>query len=113
MPGSPPIKITLPITMPPPRTRSNSPMPVTMRLFSSVVLMLFSFWGTRLVCPGTRATAAALPLPVLAGSAITSSVMVFHAPHDGQRPIQRGLVSPHWLQTYMVFNLSLGIDASC
>ena len=36
---------------------------------------------------------------LLDGSATTSSVIVFHAPQDGQRPIQRGLVSPHWLQT--------------
>ena len=49
MPGSPPIKITLPSTMPPPNTRSSSAMPVTMRLFSSVVLTFFSFNGFRLV----------------------------------------------------------------
>ena len=24
---------------------------------------------------------------------------VFHAPQEGQRPSQRGLVSPHWVQT--------------
>ncbi len=46
-----------------------------------------------------RGAAAALPEDALAGSATTSSVMVFHAPQDGQRPSQRGLVSPHWVQT--------------
>ena len=99
MPGSPPMSVTLPMTMPPPSTRSSSLMPVTMRLFSSVVLILFSFCGTRLVCPATRGAAAALPEAVFAGSATTSSVMVFHAPQEGQRPSQRGLVSPHWVQT--------------
>ena len=99
MPGSPPISVTLPSTMPPPSTRSSSPIPVTMRLFSSVVLIVLSLSGVRLVCPGTRAGAAALPPDGLAGSATTSSTIVFHAPHDGQRPSQRGLVSPHWVQT--------------
>ena len=98
MPGSPPMSVTLPMTMPPPNTRSSSLMPVIIRLFSSVVLMFFSFWGVKLVCPVTRAGAAARE-ELLDGSATTSSVIVFHAPQDGQRPIQRGLVSPHWLQT--------------
>lgn len=90
MPGSPPISVTLPMTIPPPRTRSSSLMPVTMRLFSSVVLMLFSFCGTRLVCPVTRGAAAALPEDALAGSATTSSVMVFHAPPGRAAPQPAG-----------------------
>src|SRR5699024_7426340 len=111
IPGSPPINVTLPITMPPPSTRSNSLIPVTMRLFSSVVLIFFNLCGVSVVCPGTRAALLRAEV-VLAGSATTSSVMVFHAPQDGHRPSQRGLVSPHWVHTYTVFSLSLGMTAS-
>ena len=99
MPGSPPISVTLPMTIPPPRTRSSSLMPVTMRLFSFGGADAFQLLRHKACLPVTRGAAAALPEDALAGSATTSSVMVFHAPQDGQRPSQRGLVSPHWVQT--------------
>ena len=42
--------------------------------------------------------------------ATTSSTMVFHAPQDGHFPIQRGLVSPHCVQTYTVFNFAINFS---
>ena len=69
-------------------------MPVTIRLFSSVVLMSASRRALRLVTPSARA-AARTAAPALGASATTSSCMVFQLPQLGQRPIQRGLVSPH------------------
>ena len=53
------------------------------------------------VTPSCRAGAAALlpESPALGASATTSSFMVFQLPQLGQRPIQRGLVSPQLEQT--------------
>ena len=70
-------------------------MPVTIRLFSSVVLMSASRRALRLVTPSCRGAERAAGLPGLGASATTSSCMVFQLPQLGQRPIQRGLVSPH------------------
>ena len=55
--------------------------------------------GRNLLAVRVLAGAAARPEEVLAGSATTSSAMVFHAPQEGQRPSQRGLVSPQLVQT--------------
>ena len=44
--------------------------------------------------------------------ATTSSTMVFHAPQDGHFPIQRGLVSPHCVQTYTVFNFAINFSSA-
>ena len=98
-PGSPLSRTTPPSTMPPPSTRSSSAMPVTIRLFSSVVLMSDSRRAVRLVTPSGRGAALAAGLPALGASATTSSCMVFQLPQLGQRPIQRGLVSPQLEQT--------------
>ena len=105
-PGSPLSSTTPPNTMPPPNTRSSSEMPVRMRLFSSVVLMSARRLAVSEVTPSCRAGAAALPpeSPALGASATTSSFMVFQLPQLGQRPIQRGLVSPQLEQTYTVFS---------
>ena len=97
-PGSPLNSTTPPSTMPPPSTRSSSAMPVTMRLFSSVVLISDSRRAVRLVTPSAR-TAARTAAPALGASATTSSCMVFQLPQLGQRPIHRGLVSPQLEQT--------------
>ena len=53
------------------------------------------------VTPSGRAAAAcrAAAVPAFGASAITSSFMVFQLPQLGQRPIQRGLVSPQLEQT--------------
>ena len=95
-PGSPLSSTTPPSTIPPPSTRSSSEMPVRMRLFSSVVLISERRLAVRLVTPSGRAAAACLAaaVPGLGASATTSSFMVFQLPQLGQRPIQRGLVSP-------------------
>ena len=105
-PGSPLSNTTPPSTMPPPSTRSSSEMPVRMRLFSSVVLISASRLAVREVTPSCRAAAAVLPpeRPALGASATTSSFMVFQLPQLGQRPIQRGLVSPQLEQTYTVLS---------
>ena len=105
-PGSPLSSTTPPNTMPPPNTRSSSEMPVRMRLFSSVVLMSARRLAVSEVTPSCRTGAAALPpeSPALGASATTSSFMVFQLPQLGQRPIQRGLVSPQLEQTYTVFS---------
>ena len=105
-PGSPLSSTTPPNTMPPPKTRSSSEMPVRMRLFSSVVLMSARRLAVSEVTPSCRTGAAALPpeSPALGASATTSSFMVFQLPQLGQRPIQRGLVSPQLEQTYTVFS---------
>jgi hypothetical protein len=82
-------------------TRSSSEMPVRMRLFSSVVLISDRRRAVRLVTPSGRAAAAcrAAAVPAFGASATTSSFMVFQLPQLGQRPIQRGLVSPQLEQT--------------
>ena len=72
-----------------------------MRLFSSVVLISDRRLAVSEVTPSCRAGAAAFPpvSPAFGGSATTSSFMVFQLPQLGQRPIQRGLVSPQLEQT--------------
>jgi len=99
-PGSPLSSTTPPSTMPPPSTRSSSEMPVRMRLFSSVVLISARRFAVNEVTPSCRVGAALLPeRPALGASATTSSFIVFQLPQLGQRPIQRGLVSPQLEQT--------------
>ena len=38
-----------------------------------------------------------------------SSTMVFHAPHDGQRPSHLGESAPHSVQNHMVFSFDFAI----
>ena len=105
-PGSPLKSTTPPSTMPPPSTRSSSEMPVRIRLFSSVMLISERRFAVRVVTPSGRAAAACLAaaVPALGASATTSSFIVFQLPQLGQRPIQRGLVSPQLEHTYTVFS---------
>ena len=111
-PGSPLSSTTPPSTMPPPSTRSSSEMPVKMRLFSSVVLISERRFAVRVVTPSCLAAAAcrAAVVPAFGASATTSSFIVFQLPQLGQRPIQRGLVSPQLEQTYTVFSFGSFMD---
>jgi hypothetical protein len=78
-----------PGTMPPPVTRSNSPMPVEKRGASCVVPLRPSSTMTR---PLPRRDN-----PVPGGAmASVSSVSVFHSPHAGHLPVQRGDVDPQF-----------------
>ena len=85
-------------------------MPVTILLSASVVLMLASVCGRMLLIPVGRPAAAARDVAAYGSGATTSSTMVFHAPQDGHFPIQRGLVSPHCVQTYTVFNFAINFS---
>ncbi len=82
MPGSPPIRMAEPATMPPPQTRSNSSLPLRQR-------------GSSIVAAARSVKAMARPPPALAppnafGTAsTTSSTRVFHSPQESQRPAQR------------------------
>ena len=113
-PGSPLKSTTPPSTMPPPSTRSSSEMPVRIRLFSSVMLISERRFAVRVVTPSGRAAAACLAaaVPALGASATTSSFIVFQLPQLGQRPIQRGLVSPQLEHTYTVFSFGSFIKKS-
>ena len=74
-----------------------------MRLFSSVVLTSERRCAVMPVTPAGRADA---PRAADFGSGTTtSSTIVFQAPQLGQRPIQRGLLSPQLEQTKIVFSL--------
>src|SRR3982074_1021293 len=93
MPGSPPISRAEPTTSPPPHTRSTSAMPLLYR-------------GGGGGDPGTPPTSGARPLPPRArpppagpGAGAASSTMVFHSPHDSQRPLHLLVTAPHDWQT--------------
>ena len=88
MPGSPPSSTHDPCTIPPPSTRSNSPMPVTIRSSASA--------GTSPSAIGARG-ARARPRPFGAAT-IRSSTSVFHPSHDGHRPTHFGDWKPHCWQ---------------
>ena len=84
MPGSPPISVTEPSTMPPPSVRSSSLMPVTKRDSSSPP------------SPLSGKIAAAAP-PRSFGLACCSR-RLSHSPHCGQRPSHLRLSWPQLAQ---------------
>src|SRR5262245_20480697 len=93
MPGSPPTTTAEPGTRPPPRTRSNSAMPVGRR-------------GASRVSVPSPSKAAALPLPPLMATsaggpegAAASSMMLFHSPQAAHFPDQREVTAPQAWQT--------------
>ena len=89
IPGSPPIKTAERFVAPPPRTRSNSSIPVKMREFS--------FASTEESGTGFAFTETSEPRP--AGlTAFESTIHYskeFHSPHSGHLPSQRGCEYPH------------------
>ena len=80
MPGAPPIRTSEPATMPPPRTRSSSSMPDSVRSSSCASILPYAigvawrYWAT------ARVSAAA------AVGRKRSSTKVFHSPQSGHCP---------------------------
>jgi hypothetical protein len=101
IPGSPPMRIIDPGTIPPPRTKSNSSIPVFQRLASDPWTSRSRGVGATLP-PSASDRAPAIrrddpPLTVTFGAMI-SSTSVFHSPHVSQRPCHRGYSAPHSVQ---------------
>jgi hypothetical protein len=94
IPGSPPMSTIEPGTMPPPSTRSNSPMPDGTRAAS---LTSTASHGTA-PAPGSSASVAWRALPPEATS-WRSSTKLFHSPQSGQRPSHFELSNPQAWQT--------------
>ena len=102
IPGSPPMSMSDPGTIPPPSTRFSSVSWQSMRM-SAVVFTLESRTGAGRPCAGLAAREA-MPRAVGAVSgAIFTSLNVFQAPHEGQRPNHFTLSCPQFSQTYAVF----------
>src|SRR5262245_59752470 len=97
LPGSPPTRMIEPATTPPPSTRSSSASPVLAR-FAAATSTSASGRGPRdapaLPSGAQRARDDFAAAPAL-GFAAGASAAVFHAPHEGQRPNQRGSSLPH------------------
>src|SRR5262245_48186591 len=91
IPGSPPTSTTEPGTIPPPRTLSNSGMPVE--------ILVSERDSTSEICvPDTVAELLDLrPGPL---SATSCSTKEFHVAHPGHWPVHRGEEWPHDWQTY-------------
>ena len=91
IPGSPPSKIAERFVAPPPRTRSNSPIPVESLVFSCACTVASP--------TGRCFSTASLPRP--AGETLFLSIIIsskeFHSPHSGHLPSQRGCVYPQLL----------------
>jgi hypothetical protein len=89
IPGDPPMSTSDPGTIPPPRTRSSSAMPVPIRATCSA--------STSRNGVGRTALADALPPgpPPRGAETLRSSTSVFHSPQPGQRPCHFGLSCPH------------------
>lgn len=99
MPGSPPMRMMLPGTRPPPRTRLSSEEGILMRGSSSVAISDTGTGADRREdeCgPGVR--------DFFSGSTF-SSTMVFHSPHAGHRPTHFGDSAPQLLQNHTVLTV--------
>ena len=94
IPGAPPTKTSDPLTAPPPKTRSSSPIPVRKRISSEVPSSVMRSAFT--VVEKTDF------LPLFTGLSVCST-MVFHAPQAGQRPDHLGVSLPHSVQKKTVF----------
>ena len=79
--------------MPPPRTRSNSPMPVSTRVMSSKAMS-----DKDVACDAGPLRAMLWAAFGASGTTFSSSI-VFHSPHWGQRPSQRLETLPQLVQT--------------
>ncbi|CAB4612785.1 unannotated protein [freshwater metagenome] len=101
-PGAPLSKHICPATRPPPRTRSNSPIPVVMRGtgpdFDTVVT---GRAGRRGVVP-----ARLLFMPGVAAAGVCRSI-VPKAPHFGHLPAHRMVVASHAVQRYELDTLAM------
>src|SRR5215470_404060 len=90
-PGSPPNSTSAPATTPPPRTRSNSPIPVVTRGTSAHVIS------------PKRTGDESQEAGFFTTGVIRSSANVFHCWQPGHRPIHLGEYDPHCWHTYCVF----------
>ena len=114
IPGSPPIRVIEPGTMPPPSTRLSSLSAVRMRGSSLASTCDRAIgWGLLRSIPvrAWRARRSVLMALGLSGR-ITISFMVFHAPHEGHLPTHLGESMPHSEQTYTVFDFAT-CDSIC
>ena len=100
IPGSPEIKVSDPLTIPPPKTLFSSPIPVSILLYSALPIILSL--DALLLFP----SALVIPLRLLASSSLTSttfsSTKEFHAPQM-HCPSHLGVSYPHSWQTYTDF----------
>src|SRR5215213_6168166 len=95
MPGSPPIRTSVPGTMPPPSTRSNSVTPEGMRTSSCGSISV----------KGTAETSRSLKLlrpPARRVGCDFSSTREFHSPHSGHLPSHLPVECPQFWQTKTV-----------
>src|SRR5262245_11067632 len=109
IPGSPPTSSSEPGTMPPPSTRSSSRMPVLARSVEESDTSASGTAPSRRTAPtGTQrprpAGFGAAPLVLVAGA----SLAVFHSPHAGQCPNQRGCSLPQAVQKNEDFGVFAG-----
>ena len=97
IPGSPPTSTSEPRTIPPPKTRSSSPIPV--RILSSCVASISdNFFGDEFSCAAEEPVAER-PREVAATVWIISSTIVFHALQPGHFPSHLIDSVPHSAQT--------------
>src|SRR5258708_34786633 len=100
MPGSPPMRTMEPGTMPPPSTRSNSPMPDGMRGVSEASTTSYGLGRP----PASLRSDGARPLLAAVGTSCRSSTKLFHSPQSGHRPSHLLLSNPHAWQPKTVLN---------
>src|SRR5215212_7807284 len=99
MPGSPPIRIIDPGTIPPPSTKSNSSIPVFHRGSALPVTSRKRIGdatdppSASVLCPPILRDAPDFP-PVAEDLGATSSTSVFQSPHTSHRPAQREYSAP-------------------
>src|SRR5215217_9375783 len=91
IPGSPPIKTSVPGTMPPPRTRSNSVTPEGMRTSSCDSISV-----------NAMAEMSRCEKPVRRAGCAFSSTSEFHSPHSGHLPNHFPDLCPQFWQTNKV-----------
>ena len=94
MPGAPPTSTSEPLTAPPPRTRSNSPMPVGNRISSSAFSSVTG-QARRIPCPARTVFPALFKMAFVASGC---STMVFQAPQAGHFPAHFAVSLPHSVQ---------------
>src|SRR5690606_34516672 len=101
MPGSPPMSSAEPGTRPPPVTRSNSPMPETLR---------GSFVESSPLRPVSgRPLPFFAPMPLGMAASITSSAIEFHSLQDSHFPAHLEDTAPQDWQTYVRVGLAMMI----
>ena len=117
MPGSPPSRVMLPGTIPPPSTRFSSSSIISMR-GSSIEEMSRNFIGLASLsecCPPNMVAAPPCLMVMPAffaacdpeSAAILISLNVFHCPQLGHLPIHLALSCPQLLQTYAILSLAI------